>query len=228
MAVRLHENLSKKNTIREALDDITQTRWHSVRSYGPEYAYFYDVLVKYLCEENVFHLAEKVTRVGSINVYVVRGRGVRLRDVSDNFLVRLLYDLTMIPVRSFPVFGTLRMMNVKIPNQVLCCAAGIKECLDLSSGYTNMSRGRFSWFKLLLGMGFSIQETSGEMIKDDYGNSIIDIVTDWNVINLLRELVLQKVTRIQMLPSTEKRFQALAKTSNSVRRNLSALEIESI
>lgn len=226
MSIRLHADMSPRDTIQEALDALTQIRHRWVTSQGNQYMSFYDTVTKHLSlGEALFDMPTTTKRVGDIEVYIVSGKKIPLHEVSKNFIVRILFELTQIPYVSVPLFATLRLAGIPLPNQAMCCAAGAKECTDVTSGYTNMSRGRVSWFKLLMGMGFPIVSDGGELIKDDYGNSIVDVVADWNVINLLRELVRLKVTHIKVLPSTEGRFRAVSGKSNSVRKSLALIQM---
>lgn len=228
--IRLHPSMRPAYTIKEALDLLGQYPWSGMTNVGPEYSNFCDKVTEYIFTgtRDAFYMPRSVERIAFISVYSVDGKRVELSDVSRNFLTRALFALTTLPFIPFALFATLRLSGVDIPHQTMCCAAGLRECFDNPPGYMNMSRNRFSWFKLLLGMGFPILETSGELIKDDQRNSIADVVADWNVINLLRELVRQGVTHIKVLPSTEGRFQALSLKSNSVRKNLAKITIEKL
>lgn len=216
-------------TIQEALHDITDKgHWRlGHKKYKREEQHFFDQIVSYLHVPLVFDLGRVVEL--HHDIYITNRRKVLLRDVSHNFLSRCLFDLTRPPVVMVALFSTLRLTVGDLPNQVLCCAAGVKECVSDPAGYTNVSRDRFSWFKLLLGMGFSVVDPATKTpIRDDYNSSILELVSDWNLKYLLKKLVLEKVTRIYVFKDTLYRYSRLSHDSASIRKSLSAIQIKVI
>lgn len=235
MAVVISSTCPKgKDTIQEALHDLTKVRRHieSLTLRGDDTRLFYDTIVAHLTSPDVFSMPRKVFPANpATRVYSSHDNHVLLSDVSLNYLVRNLYDLTRPPTCAIALFATLRLMDIPIPNQVMCCAAAMKECVATPGSYINVSEGRFSWFKLLLGMGYPVtvsgelikDDDNKELIKDDYGNSIIDIVATWNVKYLLQKIVQQKITQVTLLACTLSRFNNLAKNSNSIRKSMSCI-----
>lgn len=229
MSVTLIRRQPDRETIQEALHDITAGPHPIVYWYESdlisEHNNFYDQILGHLHNPDTFKLTKKVTSIGTIEAYSVNGVKVPLSGLTDDFLVRTLFALTKIPFIAMPLFASIRLSGGQISCQTMCCAAGVKECYDKSqSGYTNKSGYRFSWFRLLLGLGFSVV-SENTVIRDIHGNSILDIVADWNVKDLLRDVLKAGITTIEVSQATRLRFLELSLNSKTVRECLQQLTL---
>lgn len=227
MSITLVSQQPNRGCIKEALHDITEARW-SGSADGEKLTHFYDALAPYLHIPDVFELPWKVQRVRSAIVYSARThngnfRNVYLQVVSTNFLNRILYDMTKLPVLSLPLFATLKLSGIPLPDQTMCCAAAADAC-TVSDGYSNLSKNRFSWCKLLLSMGFPITR-NGLPIEDTAHNSILEIVSPCNVKYVLRALLNEGISTIQMSQSRLDKCCEMSKNSRSIRECFFTLKV---
>lgn len=230
MSVKLITVRQGRNSIQEALHNVTYFphRIHNYEEYVQETNHFYDAVSGYMHLADTFELSETVHRVGEDEVYTVNGRHkVLLSDVSNHFLARILFAPTQLHVNVIALFASIRLSGLTLHRQVMCCAAGVKEYIEPTKfGYANKSGNRFSWFRLLLDMGFTIlsDDNSGP-IRDSQRNSILDIVADWNVKDLLRAILRTRIQAIFVSDETRDRFRALALKDTKVRECLSRLNV---
>lgn len=181
------------DSIQEALHCITEKKINYFLDPVAGTPHFYDTVSAHLHLPGTFNLFQPITE-GNKLIYQHAWRPqVLLQDVSDNFLVRCMYKGTCPYVNTQALFSSIRLSGIRLPPQVMCSAAGLSNCVAPKDAVSNVSGGQFSRFKLLLAMGFPIVE-HGELIRDKFGNSIVDVVSDCNLKYLVKAI---KKTDIQ-------------------------------
>lgn len=204
--------------IRGALHDITSSV-HYPQDRKHECTVFNNAILGYIHQSGVFELGDMPCpdRAFSVTAYILPdGSKVMLRSIHNNFLVRVLYGVTQAPLLPFALFVHLKLSDIPIPDQVLCSAAAIKSTNDWG-----VEVG-FSWFKILVDIGFPIVK-NGQLIQDFQGNSIIDIVSDGHVRILLREIVRAKIPQVKVHAKTFTRISTLATSDKSIQKSLSGI-----
>lgn len=153
----------------------------------------------------IFDLTSPVDTPGT--VYRSKKTGVMtLRDVSSNFLNRLMYIPCAISdtFSVMPLLCILRHTGVNVTQQLLCSAAA--HASNKTTGFQNVSGGKLSWCKLLVkSIGFPVV-VDGKLASDIRGNSILDLAVPENIGYILKSVISAGVTRVTVLAETWERI----------------------
>lgn len=178
---------------------------------GQEARFFTDLVCGNLHLPDVFELSNGIApRKGNSGVaYTSPGDPVLYEEVTKNYLIRHLYERTTSMFPSKFAFIVLKLSGMRLPNQVMCCAAALSS--TPAEQYSSHSKS--SWFRYLTDLGFSVFEDDGTLIKDNSGNSILSIISGYNAKYLFRLLLNKGVTTVSV---THNEYMRIANVNNGI------------
>lgn len=213
--------------LQDMLHDITNRGGDHIQFSQSDADDFYDTVLGELHNGGgIFDLKRPISTQLQLSAYLDDTLAVSVRDVSENFLTRLMYNCSSVSgmLRVMPLLTVLRHADITVPSQFLCCAAAYPP--QTTCKFSNTSAGKFSWCKLLImSLGFPVVSDS-KTLRDIRVNSILDLTHPQNVKYVLQSVIKSGMTRVTVTYNTWERIHHQAKTDLKVAGLLESVTLQ--